>query len=327
MFLVVVDAFSKWVDIYPTTAATTLVTLDRLRSCFATWGLPRVLCSDNAACFTCPAFEQFCVANGIEHVTSPPLSPKSNGLAERYVQSFKHKYRCSQGSVSARVAEFLFMYRNTPHSTTGRTPAELFLGRPMRHHLDLLRPDLPQAVETRQRRQKGYADRRAQNRDIAVGDAVWVSAVDRLRGGEDKHWLPGTVLDVVSVKVTVQLSDGRVVCRHRDQVRRREGLAVSSERSAGAAVDPVEPAVPLPGEAIVAASPPVIPPSLGSPGGVTPPAVPLSPGAGHPPVPAATKEASVHESGDNTSTTSVPAQGHGYNLRPRQGGAVPHRYR
>ena len=222
MFLIIVDAFSKWVDIYPTTTATTTVTLDRLRTCFATWGLPRVLCSDNAACFTCPAFKQFCEKNGIEHVTSPPLSPKSNGLAERYVQSFKHKYRCLQGSVSARVAEILFLYRNTPHSTTGRTPAELFIGRPLRHHLDLLRPDLAKEVQHRQRVQKGYADRRAQNRTVMVGDAVWVSAVDRLRGAEEKHWLPGVVIDVASVKVTVHLCDGRVVCRHRDQVRWRE---------------------------------------------------------------------------------------------------------
>ena len=221
MFLVVVDAFSKWVDIYPTTVATTATTLDKLRTAFAAWGLPRVLCTDNAACFTSPAFEQFCTANGIEHVTSPPLSPKSNGLAERYVQTFKNKYRSLQGAVTTKVDQFLFQYRNAPHTTTQRTPAELFLARPMRTHLDLLRPDLAHDVQQRQREQQRYANRRTQERCVSVGDTVWVTAVDRLRGAEEKRWLPGVVVDVNSVKVTVRLSDGRMVCRHLDHVRRR----------------------------------------------------------------------------------------------------------
>ena len=84
MFLIVVDAHSKWLDIYPTRAATTSVVVDKLRTSLAAWGLPRVLCTDNA-CFTCPAFEQFCALNGIRHVTSPPHALKSNGLAERCV--------------------------------------------------------------------------------------------------------------------------------------------------------------------------------------------------------------------------------------------------
>ena len=75
MFLVIIDAHSKWLDVYPTKVATTAVTLDKLRMSFASWGLPRVLCSDNAACFTSPVFEQFCVMNGIRHVTSPPYAP------------------------------------------------------------------------------------------------------------------------------------------------------------------------------------------------------------------------------------------------------------
>ena len=222
MFLIIVDAYSKWVDVYPTKVSTTAVTIERLRASFATWGLPRVLCSDNASSFTCPAFQSFCTSHGIEHLTSPPLSPKSNGLAERYVQTFKNSYRSLQGSVGSRVVQFLYQYRSTPHSTTGRSPAELFIGRPLRTHMDLLRPDLADQVEKRQRSQKQYADRGTRSVSVQKGDAVWVTAVDRLQGTEGRNWLPGVALDVCSVKVTVMLSDGRVICRHVDHIRRRE---------------------------------------------------------------------------------------------------------
>ena len=50
---------------------------------------------------------------------------------------------------------------------------------------------------------------------------MWVTSVDRLQGVNGRNWLPGIVLEVCSVKVTVMLSDGRVICRHVDHVRRR----------------------------------------------------------------------------------------------------------
>ena len=44
------------------------------------------------------------------------------------------------GSVETRVARFLFAYRNTPQSTTGISPAVMMFNRPLRCHLDLLKP-------------------------------------------------------------------------------------------------------------------------------------------------------------------------------------------
>ena len=232
MFLVIIDAHSKWLDVYPTKTATTAVTLDKLRTSFAAWGLPRVLCTDNATCFTCPAFEEFCTLNGIRHVTSPPYAPKSNGLAERCVQTFKRGYRMYTGSVSTRVARFLFQYRATPHTTTRLSPAELFLGRPLRTHLDRIRPDTAFDIQTRQRTQKSYRDRGSRPREVRVGDAVWVTAVTRLQGSEGRSWLPGVVLEVMGVKVTVLLDCGKIVQRHLDHVRRAAG---GVSRSVGAA--------------------------------------------------------------------------------------------
>ena len=245
-------------NIYPTKATTTAVTLDKLRTSFAAWGLPRIIVSDNAACFTCPAFQQFCAVNGIRHVTSPPYAPKSNGLAERCVQTFKRGYRMLTGSVSTKVSRFLFQYRSTPHTTTSKSPAELFLGRQLRTHMDRLRPDVTFEIQGRQRAQKWYRDQRSQFRQVKVGDTVWVTALDRLQGIEGRSWLPGEVLEVAGIKVTVLLFDsGKVVQRHMDHVRRGPvGEHRPSSFDDVSVADPVPAADPVPE---ITPAPPVIP--------------------------------------------------------------------
>ena len=76
--------------------------------------------------------------NGIRHTLIPPDHPASNGAAERAVGILKQALLkdlldCKDGrhhiSLQHKLAIFLLQYRSTPHSTTGRTPAELFLGR------------------------------------------------------------------------------------------------------------------------------------------------------------------------------------------------------
>ena len=56
MFLIVVDAYSKWLEVVPMSSATTNTTIERLRNIFATHGLPRVLVTDNGAQFTSSEF-------------------------------------------------------------------------------------------------------------------------------------------------------------------------------------------------------------------------------------------------------------------------------
>ena len=89
MFLVVVDAHSKWLEVEIVPAATSAHTIQKLRSMFATHGLPELLVSDNGTAFTSVEFQEFLSRNGIRHLTSAPYHPSSNGLAERAVQTFK----------------------------------------------------------------------------------------------------------------------------------------------------------------------------------------------------------------------------------------------
>ncbi len=218
MFLITVDAHSKWMEVQVVGAATSQSTIEKMRATFATHGLPEILVTDNGSVFTSAEFQTFLQKNGIKHVKSAPYHPATNGLAERAVQTFKSAMKKSvAGSLETKVARFLFQYRLTPHSTTGIPPAELLLGRRPRSHLDLLHPNIAERVRSSQERQKSGHDLRAKSRTFKVGDTVLVRNF-----AKGSVWLPGSIVRMRGpLSFDIKLDDGREVRRHVDHVRAR----------------------------------------------------------------------------------------------------------
>ena len=222
MFLVIVDAHSKWIDIHITNSSTSSVTIELLRKTFAALGLPEVVVSDNAS----TEFSDFLKRNGVRHVRTPPYHPVSNGLAERAVQTFKEAMkRIKGGSLNTRLSRFLFRYCMTPHTSTQVSPAELMFGRKLRSHLDLLRPSTGRTVRQVQDQQKKNHNVRSQSRSFVIGESVYARNY-----GQGSKWLPGLVIETEgSVLFRVRLIDGRIICRHVDQLRSRIGADGPSE--------------------------------------------------------------------------------------------------
>ena len=166
-----VDAHSKWSEVETMSSITSTQTIDRLRTIFGRYGVPAQVVTDNGPQFTSTEFQLFLKANGIKHITTAPFHPATNGQAERFVQSFKRAMKCEKQSTSQlnkNMAKFLLAYRNTAHSTTGEAPSVLFLGRPLRTRLDLVKPDSPMKVKNRQLDQV-RAKEHVPTRQLSVG--------------------------------------------------------------------------------------------------------------------------------------------------------------
>ena len=109
MFLIVVDAQSKWMDVVIVPSTASQCTITALHTIFATHGLPEIIVLDNGGAFTSELFQAFTKQNGIRHVRSAPYHPASNGLVERAVQTFKEAMkRSTTGDLETRLSRFLF---------------------------------------------------------------------------------------------------------------------------------------------------------------------------------------------------------------------------
>ena len=244
-FLVVVDAHTKWPDIFEMRNTTAAETVATLRSLFARMGLPEQVVSDNGPQFVSGEFKHFTEMNGIRHVTGAPYRPSTNGLVERMVQSFKNAVKAdrSDRSIQHKLDRFLFAYRTAPHATAGPSPAQLLFGRNLKSRLDLLKPNIKRVVDGRLLKNEKGTLVSFQN-----GEKVMVRHYHR-----GPNWLNGEVLERIGSVLYKVLVDGATWRRHVDQMRRSDGVEYrnydysstqASSETAGPSSEPSEAAVP-----------------------------------------------------------------------------------
>ena len=249
MFLIVVDAHSRWPEVIEMKSTTSTATIQELRRLFASYGLPLQVVSDNGPQFASSEFKLFMKGNGIKHIRCAPYHPSSNGAAERFVQSFKRAMKASEKSNQSfqqRLMNFLLSYRSTPHSTTNVTPCSLFLNRQVRTRFDLLRPSTEEDVAAKQADQKLQHDQHAKPRELFLGQRVLVR---NIRPGQ--AWIPGTVVERNGpLSYLVQVSGNRLWKRHIDHIREMNDSPQQLETGSDDCVLPVPttmtPAIPSP---------------------------------------------------------------------------------
>ncbi len=128
-YLVVVDYFSRYIEVANLPKLVTSTIVERLKVIFARFGIPETLVTDNGPQFASCEFAEFAVFArdyDFEHVTSSPWYPQSNGEAERAVRTVKQMLKKNQDPQRDLLA-----YRSTPLSQ-GISPAELLMGRRIR---------------------------------------------------------------------------------------------------------------------------------------------------------------------------------------------------
>ena len=95
-FLVAVDAHLKWPEVYAMSSTTVEKTTEVLHHIFAAYAIPEQVVMDNGPQFAAEACDTFMKKNGIRHICTIPYHPASNGLAERFIQSFKQALQAAE---------------------------------------------------------------------------------------------------------------------------------------------------------------------------------------------------------------------------------------
>ena len=216
MWLITVDAHSKWPEVLKMNSTTAEKTIEHLRTLFAHHGVPEQLVSDNGPQFTSEEFSYFLQSNGVQHLHTTPYHPATNGLAERFVQTFKSPMQTGNANLSihARMQNFLLTFRNTPHATTKASPAQLLLQRTLRTRLDLIRPSTRSVVQQQQCTQ-------ASNTLFQPAHDLPVGATAMVRDYRPGHprWISGRVSAKEGLYYQVEVYPGTHWRRHIDQIR------------------------------------------------------------------------------------------------------------
>jgi hypothetical protein len=241
-FLLVVDYYSCFFEVAQLQSTTSNSVINKIKPMFARYGIPERVVSDNGPQYSSQEFKDFSKRYNFDHVTSSPYHPKSNGLAEKYVQVVKRifeKARLDRQDPLLGILE----YRSTPLDI-GYSPAELLQGRLLRSVM----PILPQRLEpkfidhsvvrtkleTKRAHEKEYYDRTAKSLPtLTVGQSIHIQQ-------KDKTWRPGTVLKRIGDRSFIVNSQGGFYRRNRQQLSHRSARFQSFDPSSESPTGDIE---------------------------------------------------------------------------------------
>ena len=130
MYLLVVDAHTKWPEIVVMTSTTADATTDKLRSIIARFGIPEQSISDKGPQFTSEVFRQFIKINGIHHATGAPYHPATNGIAPKGLCKVSKAHEGRQigqdATAQARQIPFCLSLRATRYHRTEPSRANVW---------------------------------------------------------------------------------------------------------------------------------------------------------------------------------------------------------
>ncbi|GFW87828.1 retrovirus-related Pol polyprotein from transposon 412 [Trichonephila clavipes] len=244
--LVITDHFSKWAEIIPLKETSARVIADNFFDTYISrFGAPMKLINDNGPQFISDIFENLSERLGIRHVKTVVYRPPAN-RTERVncylVQMIANYVNKQHATWDQFLREFAYAIRTAVNETTGKTPAELFLGRKLItpfHKLVMVSDRTEFAVgdierlfeearrntETKQEKWKKYYNRRRCDVQVKVNDWVLV-ATHPVRSAtrkvvakfKPKFEGPYRVLDVKNNNVVIWKAGKRLTINV-DQVR------------------------------------------------------------------------------------------------------------
>lgn len=227
--LVIVDYFSRYLEVEFMRTITADATIKALRPRFVKYGNPTSITLDNGRQFCSEKFKQFCDTLKIKLNFTTPYWPQANGEVERQNRTILKRLKIAYNThkdLEREMDDFLTMYYTTPHSSTGKTPIEAMGRPPIRTKIPRIGDiedmapftDFVDRDKEKKEKRKENEDKKrgAKEHNYKIGDRVLKKNL--LPGHKLSPTFDKEVFEVVAVKgtnVTIKgLESGQVVDRN-----------------------------------------------------------------------------------------------------------------
>ncbi|UYV85057.1 K02A2.6-like, partial [Cordylochernes scorpioides] len=224
VFIIIVDYYSSFPEVIKVASTSAKEILPVLKSTFARHGIPEIIITDNGPPFTSQDFTNFTNEWDIEHKTSSPGYPKSNGLVERMVQTVKKQLKkCRQDNTDPYMC--LIALRTTP-SNNLPSPAQMLMGRNLRTLIPMKTTKLkPAFISTenilQQKRENQYKMKEYYDRNAKILPKM--SSGEQVNAKTSNAWRPATIIGEANQprSYIIQNNEGRMLKRNRVHLRPR----------------------------------------------------------------------------------------------------------
>lgn len=131
--LVIIDAFTKFVRLYPVLTTSTKEVNAALSKYFDYYSRPVRCITDRGSCFTSKEFSAFLRDKNIDHVKVAVHSPQANGQAERVNRTLtgmlaKLSEPVAHADWVKQLSKIEFAFNNTTNRSIGDTPSRVLFG-------------------------------------------------------------------------------------------------------------------------------------------------------------------------------------------------------
>lgn len=229
--LVVIDYYSRYYEVVITQSTTSNAIIGYLSEIFARHGFPCTLICDNGPQLASAEIDEWAKGCGIAIKHSAPLWPQANGEVERQNRSLLKRLKIAHAekqNLRDELLTYLLMYRSTPHTTTGVSPAELLFGRKIRTKLPdlndkiLLDEELREKDALQKMRGKDYYDKRnrVQDCNLRPGETVLLNKSKENKLSPEFDATKYQIINKKGNTVTVKSPSGNVFTRNASMVKK-----------------------------------------------------------------------------------------------------------
>ena len=124
----IVDYTSRFPIIRKLGSMTGITIAHHMQAIFAEYGWPSTLIIDNGPCYTSKEFQMLVESLSVNHITSSPHYPQSNGLVKKFVGIMKNLFHKAKEEGQTPDTT-LMVYRNTPLNGSLQSPMQILQGR------------------------------------------------------------------------------------------------------------------------------------------------------------------------------------------------------